>query len=78
MELYQGCTQITHQCPTRQQQHQAPNPRVQTQKRKPGSPLRVDPIEVYVETTYQIKPVIPPIVNPSEVSIETQEKIKPV
>ena len=38
--------QITHWYTTRQHQHQSQTPRVQTQKRKPGTPPRVAPSEV--------------------------------
>ena len=39
---------ITHLCSTRQQQHQAPTPRVQTPK-KTGIPPRLAPSEVLME-----------------------------
>ena len=49
-EPEQGSPHITHIYPTRQQQQQTPNTRVQTQTRKPGIPPRVAQSEVTIET----------------------------
>ena len=78
MELkpYQGCAWITHWFPESQQQEQAPTPRVQLKKRKPGRSPRVSPIEFPVETTEQRKPGRNTMITPSEVIMETQEKMK--
>ena len=43
MEPDQGRSQITHIYPTMKQQHQAPTPGMQTQKRRPERPARVGP-----------------------------------
>ena len=69
MEPEQGRSQIINRYPTRQQQHQAPTPRLHTQKRTPIRTPRVDSSELPVDISYQGKPGRIPRVTPSEVPI---------
>ena len=47
----QSRAQVIHKYPTRQHQKQAPTPRVNTNKRRPGRPPRVETSDTHMEIT---------------------------